>query len=246
MGSYLWTAIDPGYYSERKVGATGPGWELVPEFQGPLRWSTVHFPSLELSTCPEEANKQGWEILCLADLPDVTQTLCREAEANLACADSSQRTVLQMNPASPGILTKVHEENEYCEHSEHTLCKWKLDAEPIGLRKGETTTLLTRWVFGRANCILVTHLHKLQVEDVPTWTGVLDILASKTGADQVLIRNMDPDCDVSKAIVSTRDASFDRLYCGIGKPAPLMMVYYEGISLEDRGTILDTQEQMWP
>ena len=124
------------------------------------------------------------------------------------------------------------------------LSDWDAKQEPIGLRKGETITLLTRWVVGSSDSVLVTHIHNLQPEDVPAWTRLLDILGQENSARHITVCNTDPEGEVAKSLIAERAASFDPV--GGIKTNPLMMIYYEGISTGDKGAVLATQPRMWP
>lgn len=240
-GSYLWSDIDPCFYSGSIFGHDGPGWQVEPGALKEITWN-IRPPK---STCPldQVASEHGWEILRQRDWPSIVATLQEASLSTLEQANSSQCTLLLMDLGAPGGFSWRHQLNESVVPLVQRLQSVDFGEEPIGLRKGEAITLLWRWDCGRSDSIQVTRTYRLRAKDVPTWAELLDTLASETSAQQVMVYDLGEQSEVGKALQNSRDAKVEPAQ-GVRK-SPLMKVYYPGLSSGDHGRILDEQRQIW-
>jgi hypothetical protein len=225
------------------VGREGPGYQIEPNSLGMAVWRTEEPKSAASSD--EAAAVHGWKILRRADLSAVTQYLKRAARERLEQADNSRETLLQVDPASPGVLTIRSQRQEFLKPHKQCLEAWDPETEPIGLQKGNTITLLTRWSGCSSHKMVITHVHELRAEDVPEWTKVLDAMGKETEAEQVVVCDLEAQSDVARKLQSTRGAEIHTDTAESCSKVPLLKVYYQGIASGDKGKILDTQRESW-
>lgn len=236
--SYLRTGIRASHYEKSTMWPNGPGWRLVSNALQPMTWwasTGRHTPTME-----QAAAEQGWTILYKADWPEVIDNISEAARESLLQADNSQSTLLRVDPASPGVWTKTHHRNTLIIPEKAST----FEAAPIGLKKGNTITLLSRYYEGRGGTLVITHMQGLEKADVPSWTKVLDAMTKGTHIEEVMIFDLDPKSDVAKVLEGTQSGARYGPASGIPIP-PLMMIHYSGILSDDAGCIDDEQRQVW-
>ena len=191
-------------------------------------------------TMEQAAAEEGWTILYKADWPEVIANISEAARESLLQADNSQSTLLRVDPASPGVLMETHQRNILLIPEMAST----FEAAPIGLKRGNTITLLSRYYEGKVDTLVITHMQGLEKADVSSWTKVLGAMTSGTHTREVMIFDLDPHSDVAKVLEGTQSGARYGPASGIPIP-PLMMIHYSGILSDDAGCIDDEQRQVW-
>ncbi|WVQ74812.1 hypothetical protein IAR50_004418 [Cryptococcus sp. DSM 104548] len=173
IGSYLWSDVGSHFYAKCAMGEGREGWVVDDTQCSQLVWKIL--PPATTSTVTG-----GWSWIHLRDLEGIAPLLSSRLQSALRTTDTSQHSVFNTDPASPGVLDFVPVKGSWKRPTSEPL--------PVGIRipspEGEEEDAI---VLFAVSCIhiserfLITHISNLSPAQLPLLLEAVDSLAASSG-----------------------------------------------------------------
>ncbi|WVQ68157.1 uncharacterized protein L199_006363 [Kwoniella botswanensis] len=195
VGSILWSDVGSTFYSRCSSSEERKGWVVRDSQNTQLIWKILPPTQTELP--------KGWDWIYLSDLPGIKSELSKSVKQNLEKIDTSNKSLFVHDPISEGTLEFVPTKGTW----QRSLI---IVPEPVGIRynpengsegKGEETIVLfSPKMINIGDRFLITYVHNLRSEQIPTLLNALDIIASQAGQKEGWIWDL-PSTDSSEQLI---------------------------------------------
>ncbi|OCF39048.1 hypothetical protein I317_07154 [Kwoniella heveanensis CBS 569] len=248
IGSILWSDVGSAFYAKCSPTSGRKGWVVQDAQNQEIAWKLGNSPSSSSVDLPE-----GWQWLNLSDLPSVGQTLSKHARKKLENVDTTDRAVFIIDPASKGTLSFVPMKGMWNRPAPEGL-----DPEPVGVRftskvdsTVETIVLFSLSMVSIGPRLLITHIHNLSPDDLPTLLVLLDQLGATTGQKEGWVWDLREEDDASRKLREAWKA--EREVVSVGRRQEidghlLGVAWYGPLNadeLREGGELLDGQMWAW-
>ncbi|RXK42122.1 hypothetical protein M231_00479 [Tremella mesenterica] len=188
-GMLLSNDVSEAFYARCGLGPDGVGFIAPEEWQWELEW--------ELGNGVDFSH---WETLYESDIPPIAALLSRLSEQRVQATSSTNKAVFCPDPASEGILTFASVRGAYGPQP-----AWRKFPQPLGIRlpahKGtsgevhqdDTIILFALYNQQVGDGLLITYIHNLSPDVLPSALSALDRLISEQGAGWNMGRVWDLD-----------------------------------------------------
>jgi len=189
IGSSLWSDVGSTFYSRCTIGPDRPGWVVHDHMCQELTWKILP-PS-------DDADRKPCKWIYQSDLPEIGKILSAAARTRLQAGETVPKTFFQQDPTSKGILSFVPVRGSYSEG-------FAEPHEPSGVRMAlpngeETIILFTAYNTSIAPRLLITCIHNLHLEHLPSLLRLLDTVGSGAGRTEGWVWDLDPSSELVKA-----------------------------------------------
>ena len=234
IASILWSDVGSEFYSKCTIGSDLPGWTM--DFcNTELTWSILP----DSKPLPDDPK---WEWIYPNQLPSVGEEMSALARKKMQDIDTSQRTIFQNDPASPGLLSFIY-----------TRGSWRTPeiklSDPCGVRlrhegvKDDTIVIFAPKNPSLGDRVLISCIHNLDPSDLPALLRVLDPIGARVGHPVGWTIGMQPDDPVVKAWQGLKDRKVSFGQRGEGIDHLLGTAYYG--SADEKRELLDCQMWGW-
>jgi len=234
IASILWSDVGLTFYSRCTVGPNRPGWVVKEDANQEVVWKLLPVNN------PGDV-QTPWSLIYEADFPEIGQTLSVAVRKDLETAIESPGTLFRNDPATPGTLSAVPVRGTYIEPS--LTAPPPFGARFTSSRGEETIVLFTAYNRNIGSRILITYIHNLHPDDLPSLLRLLDTIGLKAGRTEGWIWGLVPSSDLAKAwlAASQRDVKIARRAERFGH---LLGVAWYGSEEDQEGAEL-VDGQMW-
>ncbi|EIW68609.1 hypothetical protein TREMEDRAFT_31623 [Tremella mesenterica DSM 1558] len=194
-GTFLSSEIGPDFYYRCLVGIDRRGWEAKEVWQEEVEWEILSSSRLSIPSDPSKSSPilARSESIYHAALPN-------PSEQRVQATSSTNKAVFCPDPASKGILTFASVRGAYGPQP-----AWRKFPQPLGIRlpahKGtsgevhqdDTIILFALYNQQVGDGLLITYIHNLSPDVLPSALSALDRLISEQGAEWNMGRVWDLD-----------------------------------------------------
>ncbi|WWC90850.1 uncharacterized protein L201_005787 [Kwoniella dendrophila CBS 6074] len=241
-GSILWSDVGSKFYSKCSPDSDRQGWVVDDHQVTELVWKI-------LPTSGSEQLEKVWEWIYLSDLSSINHTLSQGAKENLRKVDTSERSVYIHDPASEGttsfIPLKGTWQRPLIMNPEPIGLKYKSDIQ--GQEEEETIILFSLRTINIGDRLLITYIHNLKSERLPSVLKALDIIGRKANQEEGWIWGLNASND-DELIKTWQDDSKGERQVKFGRrkeiDGHLLGVAWYG-DKEDKGELVDGQMYTW-
>lgn len=249
--SYLRSSIGFKLYSAAGVGPDSLGWMPRAVGYSPVTWR-ISLTSWSTRKYDDPDADFHWQVLKERDMPEITSRLAEAARLNLTQTDSSNATLITVDPASPGILRYHHKVADYVR--ERPFYLEEDEDEPVGLVNGETIVLLTRNSTLFDDTLEITYAHRLRAEQVSSLVHKLEVIQSVYTRTYVAW-DLPPHGEVAKRLRELKDVKegvpqemtigeFGQLYYGGDTTGQGNLAGEQPLSVEE-AIVMDEHMLLW-
>ncbi|WVQ99871.1 hypothetical protein IAU59_007014 [Kwoniella sp. CBS 9459] len=213
IGSILWSDVGSTFYAKCAPTLGRKGWVVDDAQVQELAWKLNPPPPSSSSAASGAVQlPEGWRWIYLSDLPSVGQQLSAIARKKLEKIVTTDRAVFMTDPASEGTLSYVPAKGTWTRRAPEGL-----DPEPVGVKftpghdqsrnpsngeeaGTETIVLFSLGLMSIGPRLLITLIHDLSPNDLPTLLNLLDQLGAKAGQKEGWVWDLKEGTDADKAL----------------------------------------------
>lgn len=202
LGAFLYSDVGPTFYEKCTIGESRPGYIVEGPKNAELVWKV-------LPSGTSKADNHGWEYIYESDLSSIIPELSKAARARVQNADSTSRTIIEMDPANNGTLT--YPQLQILWSTEDIDDTELRSRRPFGVRlrapngnvnadeAGDAIVLIAPKNIVIGPRVLITLLHNVKPDQLPSLLTKLDEFGDLKDGGEGWIWGLQPSDEIVKA-----------------------------------------------